>query len=1041
MAGTGLALHYRSNRVLGRRSSYTVVIHLSGNRVPASLKRIEYVIGIAGLLRTGTVPAQPNQQMRFPWSGRDAYGRQLIGGQPASVTVKYVYDGVYYGWEATFGVRNFGLPGDVVISRDWARQEITLTRRYTIPLSALTPTVGLTDLRRGGLGGWTLDLHQVHDPVGQVLYQGDGKQRKPEPSLGATTASFLGRVVTAFAGTGAAGFAGDGGPATQAQLNVPTAVAVAPDGGVLIADAGNHRIRRVDPGGRIATVAGTGEDGFAGDGGPATQAQLHSPTAVAVAPDGGILIADTGNRVIRRIGPDGRITTVAGFYWDGGAGIAPAQRASGGATTTALGLDGDGGPATQARLSSPRSVAAARDGSVLIADPEAQVIRRVSPDGMITTFAGTGEAGFAGDGGPATQAQLNYPTAVIVAPDGGVWIADAGNHRIRRVGADGRIATMAGTGVAGGFGEGDGGSATEAPLANPHHLALTRDGALLIAEGGDARIRRVGSDGIITTWAGSVLGIGDPDEGGLAARAVFSLLGGLAVAPDGGVLVAEAGTDRVRRIGSGLPKFDGRGFAIAAADGSRIDRFDANGRHQFSADPWTGAVRRTFSYDPLGRLRRMADADDNAVTVERDFDGNPTALVGPFGQRTELGVDRNGYLSSVVNPAGETWRMSYTADGLLTEFTDPRGQTARFSYDTLGRLSTATDRAGGAQTLTRVAADSRGFETTRVSGQGRTTRYRLEQTPSGGQRREVVSPAGLSTTTRKQPDGTLTTVTPDGTTLTTGQGPDPRFGMQAPLTPRATLATGERTATVTATQTVTPGDPAQPPGIVTRTDTVTVNGRTITTVYTTADRSAVTTTPTGRTRTRVLDDQGRFAQARIPGLAPLDLARDGRGRPSQLRQSDGAETRALTFGYGLDGYLQTVTDPLGRVTALTRDPVGRVLRQTDPDGRATEFRYDANGNLAALTPPGRLAHVFAYTPVDLTEQYAPPAAGLATPQTRYSYNRDRQLTRIDRPDGQALTVAYDTAGRRSTLTLPTGVRSYGYDPSVTSPRSPPPTAA
>ncbi|MDS4031599.1 MAG: hypothetical protein RKO66_16215 [Candidatus Contendobacter sp.] len=516
LAGTGLALHYRSNRVLGRRSRHTVVIPLSGDRVPASLKRIEYGISIAGLLQTGTVSAEPNQRVRFTWSGRDAYGRQLIGGQPASVTVKYVYDGVYYGWEATFLVRNFGLPGDVVISRDWARQEITLTRRYTVPLSALTPTVGLTDLRRGGLGAWTLDLHQVHDPVGQVLYQGDGRQRKPEPSLSATTASFLGRIVTAFAGTGEAGFAGDGGPATQAQLTSPVGVAVAPDGGVLIADAGNHRIRRVDTDGRIATVAGTGEAGFAGDGGPATQAQLNAPTAVAIAPGGGILIADTGNRVVRRIGADGHITTVAGFYWDGGgAGIAPAQRVPTAARALALDGDGDGGPATQARLSNPRGVAAARDGGVLIADPDAQVIRRVGPDGTITTFAGTGEAGFAGDGGPATRAQLNYPTAVAVAPDGGVWIADADNHRIRRVGPDGRIATVAGTGVAGGFGEGDGGPATEAQLSYPHHLALARDGTLLIAEGGDARIRRVGPDGIITTWAGAAVGREDVSDGGL----------------------------------------------------------------------------------------------------------------------------------------------------------------------------------------------------------------------------------------------------------------------------------------------------------------------------------------------------------------------------------------------------------------------------------------------------------------------------------------------------------------------------------------------
>ena len=372
--------------------------------------------------------------------------------------------------------------------------------------------------------------------------------------------------------------------------------------------------------------------------------------------------------------------------------------------------------------------------------------------------------------------------------------------------------------------------------------------------------------------------------------------------------------------------------------------------------------------------------------------------------------------------------MRYTADGLLTEFTDPKGQTARFGYNALGRLSTATDRAGGAQTLSRADTDNgRRFETVRVSGQGRTTRYRLEQTPAGERRREVLSPAGLSTATRRQPDGTRTTVAPDGTTLTTVQGPDPRFGMQAPRLAQATITTGGQTATVTATQSVTPGDPAQPPGITTRTDTVTVNGRATTTVYTTADRTAVTTRPSGRTRTLTLDGQGRFAQARIPGLAPLDLARDGRGRPSRLRQGDGVETRALTFGYGPDGFLQTVTDPLGRITALTRDPVGRLTRQTDPDGRATEFSYDANGNLASLIPPGRPAHVFRYTPVDLAEQYTPPAAGLGTPQTRYQYNRDRQLTRITRPDGQTLNLDYDGAGRPSALNLPTGTQGYTYN--------------
>src|SRR5262249_8824576 len=213
------------------------------------------------------------------------------------------------------------------------------------------------------------------------------------------------------AGNGSYGFSGDGGPATQAQLGFPAKVAVAPDGSLYIADLLN--IRRVGPDGLITTAAGNGTFGYSGDGGPALQAQLRFPIGVAVAPDGSLYIADTYNNRIRRVAPDGLITTVAGNGTNGSGG--------------------DGGPAIQAQLNEPFGIAVGPDGSLYIAERQNSRIRRVSPDGIITTIVGDGTFGYSGDSGPAFQAHLDSPYDVAIGPDGSLYIADVGNNRIRRV--------------------------------------------------------------------------------------------------------------------------------------------------------------------------------------------------------------------------------------------------------------------------------------------------------------------------------------------------------------------------------------------------------------------------------------------------------------------------------------------------------------------------------------------------------------------------------------------------------------------------------
>jgi NHL repeat-containing protein len=279
-------------------------------------------------------------------------------------------------------------------------------------------------------------------------------------------------IITTVAGAGTSGFSGDGGPATSAQLSVPIDVTETADGGFLIVDQFNHRIRRVSPGGTISTVAGVGTGGFSGDGGPATAAQLNVPAGIAVTADGGFLIADHLNDRIRRVSPGGTISTVAG--------VGPG------------GFSGDGGPATAAQMEGPTGVAVTADGGFLIADQFNSRIRRVSPGGIISTVAGVGAGGFSGDGGPATAAHLFAPTGVEATADGGFLIADQVNSRIRRVSPSGIITTVAGSASAG-F-AGDGGLATAAQLNTPTGVAVTADGGFLIADVVNNRVRFVDAD-------------------------------------------------------------------------------------------------------------------------------------------------------------------------------------------------------------------------------------------------------------------------------------------------------------------------------------------------------------------------------------------------------------------------------------------------------------------------------------------------------------------------------------------------------------------
>jgi sugar lactone lactonase YvrE len=323
---------------------------------------------------------------------------------------------------------------------------------------------------------------------------------------------------------------GDGGPATKAAFCGTSDVTLDAEGNMYIADGGiycsgpgGHTVRKVDPDGTITTVAGTGEPDFSGDGGPATKARLNVPFAVAVDREGNLYITDEGNYRIRKVDKEGIITTFAGTGED---------RHS-----------GDGGPATSAQLRDPGGIAFDAQGNLYVADYTS--VRKIDPSGTITTVAGTGEVGFSGDGGPATEAKL---TAYDVALDhkGNIYICDLENQRIRKVDRDGIIHTVAGSGKKGY--SGDGGSATKAALKDPWGIAVDREKNVYIADHHNRVVRKVDPKGKITTIAGTGEA-GFNREEGPATKVMLHDPIGLFVDDDSGVLyIADTLNGRIRAL-------------------------------------------------------------------------------------------------------------------------------------------------------------------------------------------------------------------------------------------------------------------------------------------------------------------------------------------------------------------------------------------------------------------------------------------------------------------------------------------------------------
>lgn len=557
-------------------------------------------------------------------------------------------------------------------------------------------------------------------------------------------------------------FRGDNGPATQASLNFPVGLALDSAGNLYIGEFGNNRVRKVDVAtGVITTFAGNGDRGSKGDGGPATQASLN-PTGLAFDADGNLYVADRNNHLIRKIERStGTISTVAGDGWAAPLDLRdPRTFCSSGPGRGRFNVET--GPARRVSLNFPQDVVVDAQGNVYIADTENQRIRRLSPDGQLTTVAGSGEwtwetgviGGFEGDGGPATMAKLRSPTAVALDPMGNLLVADNSNDALRMIDAAGMITTAAGSLVS----FGDGGPATLAGLYVPEAVAADAEGNLFIGQLAVSRVRRVdGRTGIITTVAGNGT-IGFSGDGGPATEASLGGVAGLAVDSSGYLYISELLTQRVRQVnlatgvittvaGNGIPGFSGDGGPATQAQLNFPRGLAVDDNYLYIADSCNHRIRRVDKR--TGIITTVAgngatDGSDNACyrsacnpndPCKGSFggDGGPAtqaSLWSPF----DVAVDRQGnlFIADTLNfrirMVDGTGKISTIAgsDTCGDRGDDGSASRAQFTVpsavavDGMGNILVAdvVVQGGGNNRIRRITRSGRTFTITTVAGTG-----------------------------------------------------------------------------------------------------------------------------------------------------------------------------------------------------------------------------------------------------------------------------------------------------------------------------------
>jgi RHS repeat-associated protein len=989
------------------------------------------------------------------WDGRDAYGRLVGGTCQANVTVAYQYTnwnyaGIFGGPELSAEFPDlFGNDGNQVAFEGHVGAILGIGATFQ-------ELFNYPDHRGLGFGGWSPTVLHRFDPVGGILYYGDGRIRTvPQTlindSINNQITSDPERVVAA---------APDGSVYFDAQLNSIGNFIFRrlPGGGIQIITASPLTPGIVSPSGNWSQV----------DGQPVGKVSLASVSlaAMSVGPDGSLYVTD--GEVIARLTPDGIWHVILGLNVSSPATLQPDGTPAINSYAT------DGGRMTMA-VGPDSCVYFTGEWSSADGKTNYFPIRKIAPDGRLYTVFGApgtstaaarlywfslyGTSAFAAPygGGPIS--------AIAVANDGTIYVSpgesqDGGG--MFKISPAGVILPFLSEGPATGAGLGynpndtnnlaliqgdEGRQAIQVTHGgnSSQTLAVGPDGSVYFTD--SIIVWRVNPDGILERVAGRFGSTAynlpnSPDDGADPLNTYYlNTVNALAVTPNDTLVMVRADLPPYIQLYPGRTAQQGLLIPIEtqnipSEDGSEIYVFDLNGRHLSTLDSLTGAPKWTFGYDNNSLVVTMTDGAGLVTRIQRDGAGHPTAIVGPYGQTTTLGLDANGFLSKVSNPANETTLLTNTIGGSLTSITGPLGDTYNVSYDNLGRVTQVSDPLGGGwtDTMTDVGVlDVLSYEidVACTNSLGDTLSRTMVLEPNWNTEIEYFSGTNITEGTLQSLDGDYSTYFSDGTSLSVGTGADPRFGSQVkqPISVALQVSSGLaytesilRSAGLT-----TSGDPLSLTGL---TNVTTINGNSYTTVYNPTNRTITSTTPVGRSVTNLIDELGRIIRQTEAGAPVTDVGYDASGRLGTVTNISSIGAATTTFSYDSLGQLSTVTDPLGRSNFLTYDAAGRIKQLVIADGSPFSLNWDAEYNLTSVTPPGRPAHNFQYDAVGLLTKYTPPVVG-SDESVGYAYDTERNVKQINFPDGQIATFQHGLADRIEQAVLgvgPTLTYQYGATP-------------
>ncbi len=929
-----------------------------------------------------------------------------------------------------------------------------------------------------GFGGWSLGVHHVYDPSGRVLYMGDGKRRSADrmPSIIETAVGNGEEWVPSL---------DDGNTeATDAAIAGGIVVTTNSEGSLFFTTHG--RVYSVFPwGGTVRLFAGGGVADPV-DGGNAFDASFASNIeGIAIDPDDNVYITESTNHRVWKIHRGQDLFGFRALELYAGNGYSPPEDCTPGGS-----CPGDGGPAKEAELYNPWGLAFSPDGDLYIADSNHNVVRRVDPAGIISTFAGGGQdqSPNFGNGGPANDAWTGNVKYIALGPDGSLYMTEWGWGQVRRVSPDGIITRFAGGGDIEDNIDKEGILATDVKINQLQGLTVSKDG-ILYTSSEHGYIWSVDQNGILASVAGEgeLRFVFEEDGGddGPAILATIQNVADLSVGPDGILYVAELSSDRIRKISPPISGYNLNDIIIPAEDGSEYYVFEPNGQHRETVDRLTGSAVYRFWYDN-GLLMNIEDVDGDIYLIGRDNDGNmesirpPGCIVDLDCPITTFEYFNNGYLKAVKDPTNRSHYFSYQNGGLLRELRDPRNKLYTFAYNEDGKLEYESNPAGGYKELVRTntyepeqpavpeqAPDEpgqparpgkRGYYVEVTTAENNTATYSFYRNAYGGIEYNTNFHFNGNTSSTLDRDGAITIIYPDTTEIEIDYSPDPLFGVVA-------KSIGEYVVSIPGTSygytLYHESDPDENDPLLydTLDETYTyeymLDGvyveRIKTEHYDKTHREYTIMAPscndsdgdtTCRSHLIQLDDNGRIIRKEIVDtrpttrLYPLHYCYRENGMMDKICNGvceDGqgnrcidvsGEDRIFTFSYKENTeFVDGVEDPMGRAVNLGRDDSGRVTYKDTTDDKRVELNYDNNGNLWTIKPPlgDEYIHEMTYNGVNDLEYYIPPyVEDIDNLATYYKYNKERKPVGVYFPDGEITTHDYS----RSQLA---GVRHpYGY---------------